>query len=650
MDLPPKIWGELSVIVFVFTAFLISAAVSPLSDKTNLTALFGNTVFFSITFICCVACYVRAKKKENKVHMEINTVIRSRKELIVTLILVALTRIGQLGTTPRWDSEDYVKAIMNACGNFDFTLSSYLQSFQLCSHTTLGYSLFLAIGEYLNPTDVYGINIINLILVLFSTYFIYEILKNIFPKRSKLTISMGTFLILVEPLACGTFGNINIDFPIMIFSIFIVFMHIRKYYLLFIFFACILVQSKEVGIVVVFGYGITYMLQLIVDKKEKRNYGGEQKKFNIKLMFQNVCRNKSIRIIFGACLLILLYALAIKNGSINSWSDGVQFGLSETNKSNYFAFVPSYIVMKLKMIFVMNFYWLFSILILMWGFLALFKHHKVYKTGREEDNALKGCGNENGSNWYPLISLGGGLAALLIFNCLYVTWSNPRYHYALEMGIFMTVTVLILSIIKDRRMQQILFLFLIILSLSQSYTTVDAVTAKAFETRSTGTYFPVAHPAWNASYNRYFPEGVLKDMAVYNNQLGYMDKAYNEILREVQYNEGMDIVVWDDNPKYNGFSTTSINTYWNLRTGRRTFNKSSESIPISMVYPGNIKKVQNSTGLKRQAVYIYTPSYGIEESVALEQLSAYYTIGRQQTVGVFMQGAVNYYKLEAKKK
>lgn len=557
------------------------------------------------------------------------------KKLVLTLLLfVILTRIGQLDTTPRWDSESYLQAVMKACRAFDFTLSSYLQSFRLCGHTTYGYSALLAIGEYINPDGVYGINTVNLILLLFFTYFLYEILKYLFPESTKVSIAIGTFLILTEPLSCGTFGNINIDFPVMIFSVYMIFMHVRKYYLLFGFFTLMLIQSKEVGVVMAFGYMLSYLfLQVISSIRKRKIWRLNNKTEREPVHLSKNCRNKIV-VTSVICIMLTLYILALKSGKVNSWTDGVQLGISEDNQSHYFAFVPEYIILKLKMIFLMNFYWLFC-LIIFTGLLviAVRKHQKC---SREKNLFL------------PVISFYCGLGALLVFNCLYVTWSNPRYHYVLELGLFLGVVIIILNGVKNIYVQRCILIFLSILCLCEAYTTVDIVTRKVFECRITGSALPVVHPAWNAQYNKYFPEGIIKDMAVYNNQLGYLDRAYDRILEKVQYTEEMDVVIWDREPDYNGFSVSSMNKYWDPVKGKRMFREGRDRVSVSIVYPANIKKLEQEGKLKKKAVYICTEGYGTEAGQALKELKEYYVVGEEKSVEIFMQGSVRYYELKRK--
>lgn len=635
------IYGELCIIFFISTTFLTSAALSSLPLKTNFTALVFNTGLSAAALCTCFLNYCRHRQKEGIEAPALFRRIRNKKEILILFLFVLFTRFWQFGMTPRWDSESYLQAIMNACRTFDFTLTSYLQSFHLCEHTSLGYSVFLAIGEYWNPDGVYGINSINFLLLLFFTYFLYEIISYAIPGVSKMSAALGTMLILAEPLACGTFGSINIDFPIMIFSIFMVFMHIRKYYILFFFFAVVLIQSKEVGLIITIGYTITYMLLLILDEYQKAENkgGGNKRRVGI---WQGIWKNRKIGFTFGMLLCQLFYLLAIKSGRAANWSGGVQFGVTEENASNYFALVPDYVLLKLKMIFIMNFYWLFSAILAV-GILAacfcFFKKHFISK----EKSKIAGI-----EKYIPLISLYAGLGALLIFNCFYITWSNPRYHYVLEMGLFLGTVLLLLTAVKNSRVQQILFIVLTIICLLESYTTVDIVTANIFECRDTGGPLPVVHPAWNAKHNQYLPMDILKDMAMYNNQLSYLDKAYDKILDEADYNEEMDIVIWDKAQKYNGFSTSSMNRYWNPEKRKRTFAEKETTVLIHMVYPDNIEKLMEAKELRKEAVYIHTESYGVEENTALKQLEKYYDIVEKKTVKIFMQGAVNYYRLRLK--
>lgn len=650
-----RIYGEVAVISVLFLAFFVSGALSGIQYRINLWAMYIGVFLSAGVFFGAFFLYWKKREvRSESLLRSLPSRMMENKELLFLLGAAALLRLGLLDLAQRWDGEAYLKSLIRGCRNYDFTLLSYFDSFRLCSHTSLGYALFAAIGEYLAPGDVYGINLVNLVLYLFYTLFLYRIMEHLLPESSKRRVAAAVFVITSGPMALGTFGILNIDMAVMLFSVYVLYLHMSGRYILLCFFSIVLTQSKETGSVVLAGYMLFWLLYRLWTKGWA------------------CLKDRALWAMLPAWGGLLIYLFLLRFRGMTLWYGGIRVGEGDGETMHYFALSLSYIWLKIKMIFAMNFYWLFTLIsvsllgILGWRKWRAFRKNRIRDV---EKPRIKGvyhgpeksaCSQEvvnvpqlaeagrHTEVWQevagPLIGFCGGMAALFLFSCLYVTWSNPRYHYPLEMFLLSVTVLLVLKVVRRGWMKSALLVLLAVCCLAQSYTTVDWVTKKLFGVRPTGDGYVVAHPAWNAQDGEYQPEHVLADMAVYNNQMSYLDKAYDRILVQIGFDGSQDLIIWDDLPQYNGFSTSSIYRFWDRREQRRRFVQTDTTVPIRILAKPYFEQVELND-LAEWAVYIYTPGYGVEEELATAQLGEYYEVGERKEVSIWGQGSIAYYEM-----
>ena len=198
--------------------------------------------------------YIGKKKKTlKKLEKEWNR-WKDRKFLLLLLLAAFLMRVWMIGTIPRWDAGEYYYRLGTACNNFAFTWDSFWENFRLANHTSLGFSLVMAIGEFLNPRGVAGVQIVNLILTLAAVCCLYGLFKNYWLKVSDGKAAYFAFIVSVTPLFLGTFSYINVDYVMAVFFIYLMYSEYRENYILMAFWAVMMTQTKEPGMVVAFGY------------------------------------------------------------------------------------------------------------------------------------------------------------------------------------------------------------------------------------------------------------------------------------------------------------------------------------------------------------------------------------------------------------
>lgn len=605
-----QIW----VINFIFVLFSLSASVSKISDKSDLSNVFKWDLFIIIPFIAISIFLVKNKKYKIK---DIKQFLLENKVFLILIFVISLVRIMQFGNQPRWDTDAYLSAIINGCEKFNFTVASYLKSFRLCSHSTLGYSLFISIGEFICPRSMVGINLVNLVLVDISAWMIYKILQDKCKKSNKWMIALGTLVIFLEPMFTGTFYNLSMDFGIVIFSVFIIYFSIQHNYLLFTFFACILVQTKEVGVVVLAGFFVGYaIISIILDEGK---------------LYQRVINLASQKTLWGTYvggILMIFYQIWMNlSADMQTWGGSI----NSTNKTNnYISINFSYIILKLKTMIFLNFYWVVLILILVSFIILLTRKIPIKQILR---------------NYKEMLSMMIGCLFLLVFNCLYITFNNPRYNMIIEFYIVYFGVLVSMKLISEKKESIVLVLLATIFAV-QSYTTIDFVSMKMFDTLKTSDNNVIVNLGWKDMVS------LIADNTLYNNQNAYIDKAFDGILRKEKYSENKDVIiggVYNSSDKYEGVKATLfdgkvLQMKWNSRLKKRVYFQDKDNQILNILYEYNL----NENKTNNQAILLILKQFSTEEDKIVENMRRYYTIGERKEYSVFGQGSIYYYIMEKK--
>lgn len=612
-----RISGEFTIIFLIISCFWGSASLSSITKKSNLGIIIAVNIILLFGLILSIILWRKGKKRE---YLKKN--IYEYKELIVILIFSAILRIIEFGTLPRWDTETYFMALMEGCENFSFTPWSYLENFRLCSHPSLGYCLFIAIGGFITPYNILGVNLVNLLLTLICLGMVYSIIRYLIPDSEKIFAALGTLLFSVQPMLLGTFANLSLDYGLLIFIIFILYFHIKKYNILFAFFSSVLVQTKETGIIILLGYTIGYILYIFWTAD-----GTFVKR--IKALKKDTIFIILSVVIFGGSL-YYFNALVLNNMAL--WGGELTFGDNTQALVNYFDINRSYIILKIKTICILNFSWIFLGTLLF----GLFKIFAVSKTPKKRllvrNNKCR-----------PLAAYLCCLFSLLVFSCVYITYNNPRYHLPLETGWVLVAALFIIQMAykNKKRFGKIILIFLTALELLQSYTTIDPVSIGVFTAIDTGNAAKMIHVGWSEM------PSLIADIAVYNNQYTYLDKAYDKILKEIGFDENQDIIIWGD---YGVVRATFLEgmkhpIYWDTKKEKRTFERNANCIPVKVIYQKDFAEREHQNKLNKKAVLIDTPIYGENIEDALTYLSNYYEIEEKKEEDVMGQGRIYYYQL-----
>lgn len=601
-----EIFHEILLIATVIFAFMTAACIDKRSMAGEHLLAYGVTLTADI-LICigwvwlgyCNWCLPKAKGKRKR-NFE-----NERCGIIITLAFCFATRMVQLSDTPRWDSLTYYNMISQACQSFDFSLLTFWKNFSLANHPTLGFAGITAIGEFLNTGGYVGILIVWTVVTLLTAFCLYKILEKILPSASWIYHTMSACVVMSAPLVLGTFSYYQPDAGTVCFFIFTVYCYMYRKNLLMLFSMILLLLTKEIGVVILCGFGLGALLGRVFFTGKEETAG--------KRFIQFFKEPLGICGLLAVCGLGIYFIIFLKGG-------GAIWSITASNIEGFstISFQPSFIAYKCKQFFVLNFNWLIwggnLALLLTAGIRSILGKESLIRLRRRD------------------MVLAAFLAAFvqMVFYCMYITYALPRYHVLIDFcGVFLFVILLPVCLPAGVARNAAVGITGLLLLL-EAYTTIDPVSLAAFQTIETGNCKIISESRDVGALQR--------DFCVYNHQFTYMNKAYDQVLKDAGYHEGMDVVIWNSVANDEIWDTRIV---WDMEKQKRTLQRGENTIPIQGITREEME--QGEVVLQDEAVFVLTPQFIISEEDAEVFLKRYYEIRYKGYVEIPFGGKVTFY-------
>lgn len=480
------------------------------------------------------------------------------KYLLAGCLFIGFT-VFELSSFPKADADYYFKATQNAI-YWNFSLDNSLSYLKFGNHASYGCSIFMLIGHLIFPRDGIGIRLVNIVVVLFTASLFPCIIRHFNSKLEELEIFLLTSLFLFSPLIFGLITEINIDVFAMCFFIWVVYSHIKKEnFLLFV--SCILlVFTKETTIVILFVYCFFYLMS------------GALRNGFINSIFQKNC------LVFLSAGGIWLYCTIGIGELWSSVSDSSLQYSKSGDMLNVFGLNGDLIIAKLKELYVMNFTWLFCLII---G-ISLFMFYK-------KSNFKSGSRGAELVNSRIELALIGSYISFIFVNLFFITYAYYRY---IQMHIFYLIILMAIFLsYVDRKKRLFLIVMCLALSVLSNFFTFDPITLAAFKTVNVGrgniittrTIAPVDGSMISTDEevlrNYYFPQSI-----IYNRQYLYLERCIEKGMKKINYSENSLILFYPITKNRTLFEITgqTMNDdtvfYWN--SVNNSITSDVTSIPI----------------------------------------------------------------------
>jgi len=464
--IPLKIVKQLMFIMGCISLFFTSALVSKLSNKEEVLVI----VFYGlaiIQFFVYLLVYVDKKEKYLSnlklliINGEIKNVVTRYQYQIAIFFLTFISRIWQIHTVQKWDAEEYYYGIMKACDGFNFTVNSFWTGFKLASHTAQGYGFWTGIGAFLYPDRVEGILLVVLLLTCIANVKLYELLKSYWIAMTDRQAFWGTVMCMCVPLYWGSYSFLTPDYLILVFLIFMFDCERKERWLTFFFWSIIACFAKELGLVMVIAYFAAKVFNQLFTSQGS-------------LLVRIVTCIKTPAILIGIVDGFIIVAYMLLNKGISSWKQNIHYSnsINWNNSSSFvrlynaFGIQPDYIITRLRQYFIVNFAWIFSIILIVALIVYIYRRKTSLKIEKIVETSA--------------ILIGYG-----IFMCIYVTEGVIRYNLTFSVLFPVIVYVVMIDVFSHkivRIMIAITSMFLFI----QSFNSIDIITNTLFTTVEVG--------------------------------------------------------------------------------------------------------------------------------------------------------------------
>lgn len=520
----------------------------------------------SVIVIFPVISFVRRFSSFTKFELYLKNVLIQNCGIFLLIFFYALSHIQFLTYSQYWDAKLYYSAIVNASTKLP-DLSHFLQNINIWGHASMGYVTLMGISQLIQNNNVYLLNTENLILAMCAIWAFYKIFLFFFNNR-KLEAILTTAIFAFNPLFYATSISLSLDFPVLVFEVLAFSAFLYKKYFSFFFWSVLLIFSKETGLLIygsfIAGYFLLYEVKRLFSGFLKFDY----KKYIIFIipmflfglfLFSNHWQFWTARQSF----------LDISGSPSFIWNDNGLFGFG-INSTN--------IAARTVQMFIMNFSWLFSLIVLA----------SVVKCQIFGEDLLRNLSDKK-KDLVRIFTF--VMIIFIIFNFIYIVMSFSRY--VVENVFFFTIisyVCLDYLFFRSKKLRTIILLVIAVLFIIQTFKALDPSVQILYGTRDTTKDSPSA--LWGAA-----------DGLVYNAQFAYIDKLSEMII---------------NNSRGSFLIRQDLDVYF--------FEKISFQAKVS-----DIARMQNIK--TANIIYVYVPWFSDRET-DLDKLKKYYNVKYFKTLSV----------------
>ncbi|MGN0156010.1 MAG: hypothetical protein ACI39N_02075 [Lachnospiraceae bacterium] len=487
------------------------------------------------------------------------------------LFVCIVLSIEESGICYRWDSGLYYTTVA------DMNLFS-MGSLAAYGHIAQAFGMLTSLGVGVTGNVDVGIFLANLFVFLAGVAAFYGILVSLVPGKRPIAYTLATAVYAFSPFLFGMVDYISLDFFTQSLFTVVVYFMVKKEWILHFVAALLFCFTKEPAVAI---YAFLCMGIVLYDFYGHRS---------VKKLF---LEKKYYLMVLCGAVWLLTYQM------LGPWSAGNGgTGLS-----------AEYILQKLKVLYLMNFNWIFTLLgiaSLIWIF-----------RNRKHSNMPSAI--------VPLLTAQIGFT---LFSCLFKTVNHARYTDSsfVTLCIIGMVFVLTAFPLKAQTMASSVLAGLMLLS---SYRTIDPVTRNIFPMIDVGQ-------AQIASTGE---KQLLGDECIYNRQMLYMEEPFSKAVRDSLEGETCILLptMADNTWYFNGMDDFhKIEDYrkaqgiWNTKREKRVFYENEECILTSFYEMADQMSVSKMTDIladENVFSYIYMDSIGADR---VSEIKENYTVQKEE--------------------
>ena len=435
-------------------------------------------------------------------------------------------------------------------------------------HVDMSYAALTAIIATFVGSVEKGEKLATLVLILCSSAAIYGSLKNYIAERTDFDYAILSLCWGASPFVLGMSGDYIYDLYAIWFVPIVVYFALTERWLLHLLSALFLVFTKEPAFVAYAGYVLGLLLTDLILRRRKIVY-----------IFR--CSRYLGMLFVGGTWLFVYIILP------NCWNgEGI----------TYFSLNIPYVLEKCKVLYVLNFNWILTILaaIVIWAVLL--------KKWRFSHSIL------------PLLVSD---LFFVVFSCLFVTVNHARY-IDTHVAVLNILAFLGIEALVQARTRIVLSIATVVLMVVSNYFTIDPITKLVFQKYNVGTTTMIG-----TNRGEY-----MSDSMVYNRQWEFFDKALDQALKDIVEEENLIFY-----PKINGWTwfflgegkdEIMVEQYYDVQKNKHVWSKNDNCVSYLLCNADSMEIIREN--LADIGYYIYFPFIGTEladeireEEIVLEE-------------------------------
>ena len=603
--------SQIAVIILFFTIFFTLAKISTLyadvwSAGFRSFVNTGMSVSMALLLISVTGLVVLRIKS--------GAVTRDYKDITACALLVIihyLIRVQIVGTLQLDEGLTCYESLEYLLYHPDMIITDFINAGKIADRSAYGYSMFALMGEFLVPGRGTGFQWIQLYMGLAGACCIYMIFKKLFPKARTIILFFAALVVSFSPMQLGMSTLCGLEYGMTMFFIYALYCCVSKKYILMVFWLIMLGTTKSSGMLVALCFAGAFLLGMLITatkagKKdsagknsaaEVENQDGDGDEYNL--------RTGVIAIAAIAAVLLFVY------------------GVIRVCAANRIAFSGYYIRIKLAQLYVLNFNWIWLIIVLM-GIVMVYANMRVRRTHRME--------------FTPWLIMTGCYIVYVLYLLAYPKATLPRYNMLADTLLAMFGVIMLIKLFERRRVILSTLAVIGALMLCETFVTIDPVSASLFTNMETNR-FPILYTA-GFSKDEAQLNGNLGDYGYYNYHYTFVNEAIDSILCEYASDTKITVASSADEGETQ-FRQDDIK--WDKVNGELVYHSGEEDeryVGIERVAVDGILKLKQ---LPERLVYIEIPWNRGDSKAAIDNISTYYQVDGPKIEFEGSLGTVLYY-------
>ena len=600
---------EKSIMGLLWFAFLFLNAASFFKIRYGERVPIWVGIYDVVLFI--LTCFY-LKNYKTELKNKIQNSIRTFKEweLFWVILISTIIRIPLFVQEQIWDGGIYYSQIQQACQAFDFSMLSIWNSFRLCAHYSIAYTIIMSIGEFLLPGNMTGVFLVTLILTDVAIACIYIMLRKYWLNLEKRNAMLATLLISVCPLLLGLFCNVTLDSLLVVFTIFLLYAEYRKNMFMVSIWLLVIAQTKETGMVIVGGYLLTHIAIRAMNAMKRDRHD------RLHFFFSDYS-------VICSCLgamFLCIYTVAQQGLFIWMGMSNVVEGNLLTQYLNDIIKYPVLFLHKFEVIFILHFQWIPTLVILF-----CFVWRKLVQKKKLGFPGMESC-----------------LGILIVFltsNVYLFMYSLARYHIFSAVMMWILAIIVLFKTFPDFLASKLRYGMtwgILVIVFLQNFFYLDPITNMTFESFDTGN---------GKILSTEIAGGNFGDGLVNNARHIYLQDLINGMLAGGQYDENTQVVV----PYDRDYNMLFYGAGYDRDKQKRVHDANPDGqrvVPIEQVLLPELLQ-ENVEEMPLRGIMYFSPYIECDEQERVNRVKEYYDVSEPRDISNW-GGSLRYYILTKK--